>query len=87
MRTVHKYPFILTDDVSIHLPRGARILHVAPGDMDHVAFLWAEVDTEAPMEPAGLHVHGTGHKIPDGRRHVATWLAGPFVWHLYQEEA
>jgi hypothetical protein len=98
MITIWKFPFEITDDVTINMPDDALIIHVgAPGDEPHV---WAIVDTKNPVRPHHFALAGTGHPLPPGNvicglntnnplhyaaGHVATFTShgGQFVWHLF----
>ena len=82
MMRVFKYPFEITDDVEIKMPVGARVLHVAM--QDDQPTLWALVDDTHMAETHRFWLRGTGHPVPDGAKHVATFFDGPFVWHLFR---
>lgn len=85
MRTIFKYEFTIDDDFRLDLPADATIVHVAAIPTSKArAHLWAEVETDAPVEHRRFHVRGTGHPIPEDARHLATWLAPPYVWHLFE---
>ena len=83
MKTVWKYRLDLLDGQQvIKMPKGAQVLSV---DMQHdQPTLWAEVDSEAPMEPRYFQVHGTGHPIANGGVFVGSAVGVPFVWHIYE---
>lgn len=93
MRTIWKFPLAFTSEhtATVQMPRGAAIVHFAfeyRGPLDAsprtgIPTLWAEVDDQEAPEPRPFRVFGTGHPLPDGAQHVATWDAEPFVWHLY----
>lgn len=94
MRVIWKYPleFRTTGGAcTVSMPRGARVVHFAfeyRGPLDQgpragVPTLWAEVDDQAAPVASEFEIYGTGHPLPDGAVHVATWDAEPFVWHLY----
>lgn len=83
MRTIHKYPLVLTfADQRIGTPRVWRPVHVA---MQHgEPTVWAEVDTDTgDGYERMLRVVGTGHPVPDEYEHVGSSLDGPYVWHVY----
>lgn len=82
----------------IEMPVGAIVRHV---DMQHEALcLWAEVDTEAPLEERTFTALGTGHWIlpedliyvgtcqfefiPFDMRNVPNAKTAFFVWHVYE---
>jgi hypothetical protein len=52
------------DEFSIDLPTGARVLTVQ-SQRDSEAFIWAQVDPDAPMKPRRFRLAGTGHPIAD----------------------
>lgn len=58
-KTVYKYPLPMIDEVHVDMPRGARVLKV--GVQNGEPFVWALVDTEAPMSPLRFSIRGTGH--------------------------
>lgn len=84
-KTIWKYIIPITDDVTIEMPHNARILpHAAPGPDGRSLLIWAEVDPEAPINERRFLVIGTGNPIPPIPCHyIATTVAPPFVWHLY----
>ena len=63
------------------MPYGASILHV--GVQDAQLYVWAEVNTTAPLVDRHFHIAGTGHPIPVGLHFVGSVMDGPFVWHVY----
>lgn len=83
MITVHKYPFKITDEFTIEMPRGTELLHVA---VQHgVPCIWAEVITTEPMVKRGFRLAGTGHELGWSGRHVGSFFMadGELVWHLF----
>jgi hypothetical protein len=86
IRTIHKYPFHIYDRETVCMPEGAKILKI---EMQRdVPFLWALVDTEAAPIDHHFLVFGTGRPIGRDLRlggHVATFQAGPFVWHVFED--
>lgn len=85
MITVYKYPFEIADQVTIDLPKGARILKVET--QGGQPCLWALVDTDQKRVPKNFLIFGTGHQMDRGMlmvgEHVATFQQGPFVWHMF----
>ena len=78
MKTVYKYR--LGD---IQLPVGAKVL--TAGVQGGEFYLWAEVDTDQPLEERHFVVYGTGWEITDSNRcYIATLFEGAFVWHVYE---
>lgn len=98
MMTIHKYRIPIDDrPVSITMPWGARILHVAAqGDAVFSPFLWALVDTdEKPMQRLFMVV-GTGNPCdgianepheptpPAPSNYLGSAHCGPYVWHVFE---
>ena len=83
LRTVWKFQARVSDLVSIAMPLGAEILHVAGDGPDRLVF-WALVNTTAPADMRSFHVVGTGNWCPMVGPHVATVVAPPFVWHIFE---
>lgn len=86
MTTVWKFPLIPTkacEPIEISMPRHAAVLHV--GVQDGIAYLWAQVNTNKPMETYKFHALGTGWEFP---KHVGRYI-GTFqiddglVFHVY----
>ncbi len=63
------------------MPTGAIIRHVAV--QNGIVCVWAEVDPDAPIEVRTFEIFGTGWNNINGT-YIATYFAGPFVWHLYE---
>lgn len=92
MRTIHKFTFKVADTVFLTMPKGAKIIRVEAARSDFGydnAQLWAEVDTDQPMEKRTIYVRGTGHAFPEALferevHHIGTYLHGPFVWHVME---
>lgn len=84
MRYVYRYEIQGSGDL-VSLPEGAEILHFAV--RSHELMFWALVDPSKPTEVRRFHVIGTGHPIPGDFKceHVASTVAEPFVWHLFEE--
>ena len=85
MKTIHKYPLILSGEAqTIALPGESRLLTVA--DQHGCPTLWFEVDTDGPVALRVFVVVGTGHELPrEGNpNYVGTAFCGPFVWHVYE---
>lgn len=87
MRTIYKYPLLLTDSQILHLPSSAKPLSAQlQGDQ---LCLWAEVEDEwNPGKEVVISIVGTGHPIPPGAvNYLGTVQQGPFVWHVYANTA
>ena len=84
MIVIHKYPFNIADRIEIPMHAGATVLHVA--EQGGMSCLWAIVDTARPIVDHKFRIYGTGHEVDRSEHgvYVATWFAGPFVWHLFE---
>lgn len=84
-RVVYKYEIPIDDAWhGLALPESAQILHAACQHPYAVA-VWAQVDpAEQDTRVHRLRIFGTGQPIPSGAQWIATTLAGPLVWHLYE---
>jgi hypothetical protein len=86
---IHKFPFLIGDEVRVLMPKGARILSVDQQAMTRsdMLQLWAQVDlNEQSMAERKLLVYGTGHKmLAEPGRFIGTVLTqgGALVWHIY----
>jgi len=84
---IYKYPFEITDEFELELPKGAHILNF---DNQHeTPALWCEVDPDAETETRKFLLVGTGHpiKYPKEKRiHLGTvqFQNGHFVGHLFE---
>ena len=62
-KVIFKYQIPVKEVFDIELPKDAQIIRVA--DLDGMFWLWAIVDTNAPMEKRFFRAFKTGAKIPD----------------------
>lgn len=83
MRVVWKFP-LFSHHQSVKAPGLGRPLHAAAQDGHPV--LWAEVDTDVEPRTCIVHIAATGQSVPDNVDHVATYIDGPLVWHVYTSE-
>lgn len=81
MRTIYKYPVPL-GYFQHQLPWGSKVVAVATQNGN--AQMWVEQDTAEDKTTREFVAIGTGHEIPGGYVHRATWQDPPFVWHLYE---
>lgn len=83
---VFKYPFVVTDEQYLKMPRGAELLHVEDQDTQIAGLLclWARVDPYAETVERLIIVRGTGHEVGQ-EPHVGTVLTkgGMLVWHVF----
>ena len=91
MKTIFKYevaPRVAPNNptVTLALPEGAKVLTAATQN-DRI-FLWAEVDTDKPVEKRFFQVFGTGHEMPTGmgidRAYINTVFIDWMVFHVYE---
>lgn len=88
MKTIYKYPIVITDEQTLSMSVGANILTVQVQNGN--PFIWAMVDTEVPTEEVSIRVHGTGHPIPDSLNleYIGTFQSmygGSLVFHVFKE--
>jgi len=83
MTTIWKYK--ITPDVLFYsMPEGAKILCAKEQNED--VYVWAEVDTDRPVEMRKIMVYVTGHSIPpEPQEYVGTAYLddGALVLHVY----
>lgn len=85
MSRIWKYELEITDEQTVEMPRGAKVLSVA--NQGGKLCLWAEVDPSERIVVRHFLVIGTGHQITedfDLRKFVGTVLMEPFVWHVFE---
>jgi len=86
MKVIYKYPFNITAEIKIDIPRGFKVVHVGL-DPNMTPCIWAEIDCEKLPETYSFTVRGTGHKYTPcdrGEAHIGTFLAAGGVWHVFQ---
>ena len=82
MKAIYKYPLNLSNN-PIAMIKGAEILTV--NLQNDTATLWALIDPYEGLEESRLIViRGTGHPIEDNAKYIATYVDGPFVWHIFE---
>jgi hypothetical protein len=85
MKAIHKFPLFGTpgSQIIMNMPAGAKLLTMQL--QGGVPTIWAEVDTDNPMEPRKIATFGTGWELPEEPgQYVGTFQEGPFVWHVYE---
>jgi hypothetical protein len=63
MKAIFKYRVPIMEVSKIDLPEGADIVRV--DGVDGAIWMWAVVDTEAPLETRTFHLFKTGGEMPD----------------------
>ncbi|MGO2069650.1 DUF7352 domain-containing protein [Glutamicibacter arilaitensis] len=93
-RRIFRYELNVDDQVR-GLPAG-KVVHFADYRMKNITGecnrveVWVEaelVGNSLSFDFAGVQnvqIFSTGQPIPDGADHLASCLAGQFVWHLYR---
>ena len=84
MKRVYKYPISNDRSFTVKMDAKAKVLKVGPQNNEW--FLWALVDPDAPKIERHFYLYGTGHDIPEGKVHLATWEVGPFVIHCFENQ-
>lgn len=84
MKNIYKYPIEITDAQTILMPEDSKVIHVG-FDPNDTPCIWTEVDTSMPLYNRLFFVVGTSHPVPDATnaRHLGSFVADPFVWHVY----
>jgi hypothetical protein len=84
--TIWKYALAVKDRQDIDMPKGAKILAVQ--NQNGGGQLWALVNPKAKNVTRTFATFGTGHELPnnlhDEFKYVGTYLANPFVWHVFE---
>jgi hypothetical protein len=86
MKTIWKFPLMMTDRQTVEIPLPAELLTVQlQGKVPHEnACLWAEVDPEGEKVRIEIAMIGTGHPVPEGMRYISTVQYGALVFHFYE---
>lgn len=84
MATIWKFPFEISDKITVEMPAGAKILHVEV--QNGVPCIWAHVHPVQEKRKYAFRIVGTGHEHNDlhAEDHIASFQNGPFVWHLFR---
>lgn len=88
MKTIYKFPLIISDDVQfIEMPGPDKVLHVGL-DPSGLPCVWAQVNPGHTRVQVRVRVFGTGHALPNDPvfatdRHAGSFVQGPFVWHVF----
>lgn len=88
MKTIYKYPIMITNGQTLPIPVGANMLTVQVQNGN--PFIWAMVDTDAPVEDVSIRVYGTGHLISESSNleYIGTFQSmygGNLVFHVFKE--
>ena len=85
MRTIWKFELETTDEQTIPIPEGGKILTVAV--QREIPCLWVECYSGAVMVKRTFNVYGTGHPLPDNPgKYIGSYMlhGGTFVGHVYE---
>jgi len=85
MKTIFKYTLPATTPAQIVMPTGATIL-VAQNQAEAVV-IWAEVDTDLPLESRTFVTAMTGQTLPRGKKQflgTVQLAGGALVFHVYE---
>lgn len=87
MKRVYKYPLDIQDEVTVMMPKGARVLSVQV--QNGRPCLWAVVDpNEMTLEERFFRIAGTGHSIQDdvvdGFIGTIQMYDGRLVFHVFE---
>lgn len=84
MKTIYKYPLLISSEQQVELPEGVECLSVQIQRTE--ACLWALVDPKAPIKPRTVLIYGTGHPVhADGIKYISTFqmAGGDLVFHVF----
>lgn len=85
MKTIFEYTLPKATPATIEMPQGATIL-VAQNQSEAVV-IWAEVDTELPLETRTFVTALTGQPLPRGKKQFLGTVqlqGGALVFHVYE---
>jgi hypothetical protein len=83
MKTIWKYPLMVTDFQAVRMPQGAEILSVA--DQRGELCVWALVDPDAGLEDRMFYIFGTGNPVNEviPMNFLGSVQQSVFVWHVF----
>ena len=90
MQTIWKFPLETTDRQVIRMPVGSRILTVQTQSQSGKPCLWAVVDSDAPLQPRGFEICGTGHPMSINGDEIHEYIGtyqlndGQLVFHVFE---
>lgn len=83
MKTIYKYTVPIAES-EVEMPQGAQILSAELAAPRQCIFVWAVVDTDAPLENRRLAVRGTGNPLDEVGAFIGTVQDPPYVWHVFE---
>lgn len=82
MKIIFKYEVKLGVQV-VKVPSDCTIIHFGVDPVGRLCF-WAEVNPALETVDYNIQVVGTGQSFPESSKHIASCIAGLYVWHLYE---
>jgi len=76
-----KDPFFITANTD----KQGKVVLVGSDPATGYPAVWIETRTGLRNQTREFHVIGTGHEIPENCTHVGSFIAAPFVWHVYEQ--
>lgn len=91
MKTIWKFPLVVTDFQELQIPEGADILSVQM--QSGGPCIWALVSPQAPKQRRTIQIVGTGHPIEDDAGMASAifigtvqMAGGALVWHIFERQ-
>jgi hypothetical protein len=82
MKTIHKFPVVLTDKLLVNMPEFPRILSCQL--QNGIPMVWALVETDNEKFDYEFVWYGTGNRLDtDDHEFVDTVQVGLLVFHLF----
>lgn len=63
MKAIHKYQLGMAEKASVQMPQGAHVIRI--DGAEGFLYIWAVVDTEAPLVRRDFLLYKTGAPIPN----------------------
>ena len=86
MRVIYKYTLQITEEQTVLLPEGHKLLTVQT--QEGIGFnrvcLWVDVDPAAVEHPVKIFIYGTDNRTEEFKgKYLGTVQLNGFVWHVY----
>ena len=87
MRTVYKFPLVMTDRQTVQMPMDAEILTAQM--QGEQCCLWALCDPQNVRRSRTILIHGTGHPVGDIARYIGSvqMVGGALVFHVFEGQS
>jgi DNA-directed RNA polymerase subunit RPC12/RpoP len=85
-RKIFKYLLLIDDEIKISMPEGSEILTAQT--QRGIPYIWAIVDTGAPLTTRRLCLRGTGHTFKGNEgKYIGTFQIdnGTLIFHVFEE--